>query len=63
MSDFFKGKKCSVCGKPATRAHFGRLLCDSPECLCEARETRECVGKTMKPGGPVSADELLGKKK
>ncbi len=59
MSDFFKGKKCEICGKPATRAHFGRLLCDSNECLCEARETKECIGKTMKPGGTVSAQDLM----
>jgi hypothetical protein len=41
---------------------FGRLRCDSDKCLCEARETRECIGKTMTPG-PVSADEPPGKKK
>jgi hypothetical protein len=62
MSDFFRNKKCEICGKPATRGHFGRLLCGSDECLCQARETKECIGKTMKPG-PVSKDELLGKKK
>jgi hypothetical protein len=62
MSNFFREKKCQVCGKPATRAHFGRLLCDSDECLGEARENKECVGKTINPH-PVSADELLGKKK
>lgn len=58
MSDFFKGKKCSVCGKPATRGHFGLILCDSEECLCTARDTKECVGKTLKPG-PVSAKDLM----
>lgn len=64
MSDFFRGKKCEICGKPATRGHFGRLLCDSNECLSQARETRECIGKTLNPAGAVSKDELLkGKKK
>jgi len=64
MSDFFRGKKCEICGKPATRGHFGRLLCDSDRCLCEARETRECIGKTMKkPEGTIGLDELVGKKK
>ena len=64
MSNFFKGKKCEICGKQATRAHFGRLLCDSEECLCQARETRECIGKTMKkPEGTIGLDELMGKKK
>ncbi len=62
MSDFFRGKKCELCGSRATRGHFGRLLCDSEKCLSEARETRECIGKTM-TSGPVSRDELLGKKK
>ncbi|WP_230741286.1 hypothetical protein [Methanooceanicella nereidis] len=47
MSDFYKGKKCAICGKDATRAHFGRFLCDSRECMDTARETRECVGKTL----------------
>ncbi len=61
MSDFFKGKKCSICGKDATRAHFGRLLCDSKECLDEARETKDCVGKTIKQE-PVSGADLLKKK-
>lgn len=51
MSDFFTGKKCSICGKDATRAHYGRLLCDSDKCIEEARDTKECVGKTFtKPG-------------
>ena len=59
MGDFFKGKKCSICGRPATRAHFGRLLCDSKECLDAARDSRECIGKTM---GPVSGKDLLKKK-
>lgn len=59
MSDFFKGKKCELCGKPATRGHFGRLLCDSEECLCKARDTKECIGKTMKPGGTVSPQDLM----
>jgi hypothetical protein len=58
MSDFYRGKKCHICGKPATRGHFGVVLCDSEKCLCEARDTRECIGKTMKPG-PVSVDDLL----
>lgn len=62
MSDFFRGKKCEICGKPATRGHFGRLLCDSDECLCKARDTKECIGKSMTPG-PVSKDDLLGRKK
>jgi hypothetical protein len=65
MSDFFKGKKCSICGKPATRAHFGLILCDSEECLCQARDTKECVGKTMKPpAGTIRLDDLIksGKK-
>ena len=62
MSDFFRGRKCEICGKPATRGLFGLFLCDSEECLCKARDSRECVGKTLKPG-PVSKDELLGKKK
>ncbi len=64
MSDFFKGKKCEICGKLATRAHFGRLLCDSNECLCEARETKECIGKTMEPPkGTVRLDDLVKGKK
>jgi hypothetical protein len=62
MSDFFRGKKCHICGKPATCGHFGLILCDSDECLREARDTKECIGKTLKPAGPVSKDELLGKK-
>ena len=63
MSDFFRGKKCEFCGRPAARAHFGRILCaDSEECLSKARDTRECIGKTLGPG-PVSKDDLLGKKK
>lgn len=64
MSDFFRDKKCSVCGKPATRGHFGRILCGSEECLRSARDTKECVGKTMKPAGPVgpvSPKDLLKK--
>ena len=61
MSDFFKGKKCSICGNDATCAHFGRFLCDSKACIDEARETKDCVGKTIK-SGPVSADDLLKKK-
>jgi len=49
---FFKGKKCGICGKDATKAMFGRYLCDSEECYWEAREARssECAGKTMRPG-------------
>ena len=64
MSDFFRGRKCEICGKPATRGHFGRFLCDSEECLCKARDTKECIGKTMKPpGGAIGLDDLLNKKK
>ena len=50
VSDFFKGKKCNICGKDATNATFGRYLCDSRECYDKAREARsnECAGKTMK---------------
>lgn len=48
-SDFFRGKKCGICGKEATRALFGRYLCDGEKCYWEARESRECIGKTMKP--------------
>jgi hypothetical protein len=48
MSDFYKGRKCDICGKDATRAHFGRFLCDSDKCLSEARETKECIGKSIK---------------
>lgn len=63
MSDFFKGKKCAVCGKDATCAHFGRFLCGSKECMDEARETKDCVGKTMEPPkGTVRLDELTKKK-
>jgi hypothetical protein len=62
MSDFFRNRKCSVCGRPATRAHFGLFLCDSEECLCTARDTKECAGKTMGPG-PVSAKDLMKKGK
>jgi len=61
MSDFFKGKKCSICGKDATCAHFGRYLCDSKACSDEARETRECAGKTIN-SGPVTADDLMNRK-
>ena len=61
MSDFFKGKKCSICGKDATCAHFGRFLCGSKACADEARESKECIGKTMSPQGPVSAKDLLRK--
>lgn len=52
VSDFFKGKKCGICGKDATKAMFGRYLCDSEDCYWKAREARsqECAGKTMKPG-------------
>ena len=62
MSDFFKGRKCSICGKDATRAHFGRFLCDSNECIDQARETRDCAGKTIKQQGTVSGSDLLKKK-
>ena len=50
VSDFFKGKKCGICGKDATNATFGRYLCDSKECFWKARDARsnECAGKTMK---------------
>jgi len=48
MSDFLKGKKCELCGKDATKAMFGRLLCDDEECYWKARNSRECAGKTMK---------------
>jgi hypothetical protein len=61
MSDFFRDRKCSVCGKPATCGYFGLFLCDSDECLRTARDTRECEGKTMGPG-PVSAKDLLKKR-
>ena len=61
MGDFFRGRKCEICGKPATCAYFGRFLCGSDECLDKARDNRECIGKTMGPG-PVSKDQLLGKK-
>lgn len=60
MSDFFRGKKCSICGKDATCAHFGKFLCGSDDCMANARESRECAGKTMKPG-PVSGNELMKK--
>jgi hypothetical protein len=64
MSDFFKGRKCHICGKPATRSHFGVVLCDSEECLSSARDTRECIGKTMKPpSGTVPLDDLIKKMK
>lgn len=64
MSDFFKGRKCAVCGKPATRGHFGLFLCDSEECLCQARDSKECAGKTMKPPrGTIRLDDLLKNKK
>lgn len=49
VSDFFKGKKCGICGKDATRALFGHYLCDSEECCWKARDARECIGKKMKP--------------
>jgi hypothetical protein len=63
MSDFFQGKKCELCGKPATCAHFGRFLCDDRKCMDSARETRECAGKTMKkPEGTVGLDELMKKR-
>ena len=48
VSDFFKGKKCGICGKDATKAMFGRYLCDAEECYWKARSSRECIGKSMK---------------
>lgn len=48
VSDFFKGKKCGICGKDATMAMFGQYLCGEMGCYLKARSSRECIGKSMK---------------
>lgn len=50
-NDFLKDKQCEICGSPAKRINFARILCDKQECLDQAYDER---------GGP--GGHKLGKK-
>ena len=44
----FKGRKCEICGKPATRYLFAMFLCDDEEHIQMAREQRGGPGGHQK---------------
>jgi len=44
----FKGRKCEICGKPATRYLFATFLCDDEDHISKAREQRGGPGGHQK---------------
>ena len=41
-------ERCQICGKPATHFLFATFVCDSEECIQEAREQRGGPGGHQK---------------
>ena len=48
VSEFLKDKKCAYCNADAKTVLFGRILCESDDCIEKARLDHVCVGKMLK---------------
>jgi len=48
VNEFLRDKKCEFCGADARTVLFGRILCESDDCIEKARLNHVCMGKTLK---------------
>ncbi len=57
----FEGERCEICGKPAKHYLFASFICESEECIQEARKRRGGPGghqklKMLEMGKPKKKD-------
>lgn len=48
VSEFLKDKKCEFCKADAKTVLFGKILCESDDCIEQARLNHVCVGKMLR---------------
>ena len=57
VSEFLRDKRCEFCDGEAKTVLFGRILCESDECLEKARESHVCIGKSLVESDKRQIDE------